>query len=302
MAESLADLKKVTALPLLPPRAFDANKGDFGKITVIGGSRGMAGAPCLAARGAYRAGAGLVRVAVPMSIWDILAGKLDECVTDGLQETASGSVARKGLKSYGGDDEWAGVIVLGPGMSQNSETAEEIRAFVARMKQPLVLDADGLNAFTGQLGLLRRPGRKTVLTPHPGEMARLLKLTPAQIQSDRPRAVFECARMSGCVVALKGAITLVSDGERLYQNTSGNPGMATGGTGDILTGIVAAFIGQGMAPFEAACLGVYIHGLAGDVAASRMGMHSMMAGDLLADLPKAFMMHAQKKSRGTLKL
>jgi hydroxyethylthiazole kinase-like uncharacterized protein yjeF len=295
--ETLADVKRVAAVPQLPHRAFDANKGDCGKITVIGGSRGMAGAPCLAARAAYRAGAGLVRVAVPMSIWDVVAGKLDECLTYGLPETDAGTLARKGLRPYGNDSEWADVMVLGPGLSQHSETVDEVRAFVTRVKQTLVLDADGLNAFTGQLALLRHPSRQTVLTPHPGEMARLLKLTSAQIQADRPRAVFECARMTGCVVALKGAITLVCDGERMYQNTTGNPGMATGGTGDVLTGVIAGLIGQKMKPFEAACLGVYLHGLAGDISASRVGVHSLMAGDLLSDLPKAIMMHGQKKAK-----
>lgn len=298
----VAPLKKFTSVPALPARSADANKGDCGKITIIAGSRGMSGAPCLAARAAYRSGAGLVRVAVPHSIWDIVAVKTDECLTEGLAETSAGSVARKALRKFGTADEWADVFVIGPGLTQHADTAEAVRELLGRVAQLVVLDADGLNAFSGKLQQLRRPGANLILTPHPGEMARLLGTSIAAVQADRPRAALECARQSGAVVVLKGAITIVCDGERMYQNTTGNPGMATGGTGDVLTGIIAALAGQGLKPFEAACLGVYLHGFSGDIAATRLGVWSLIAGDLITELPKAFTLHASKKTRNTIKL
>jgi hydroxyethylthiazole kinase-like uncharacterized protein yjeF len=187
-------------------------------------------------------------------------------------------------------------------MTQNADTADAIRELLGRVTQPVVLDADGLNAFSGRIQQLRRPGARLILTPHPGEMARLLNTSIAAVQADRPRAALECARQSGVVVVLKGAITVVCDGNRMYQNTTGNPGMATGGTGDVLTGIIAAFIGQGLELFEAACLGTYIHGFAGDIAASRLGLWSLIASDLITELPKAFTLHASKKSKNTVKL
>ncbi len=302
-AADVASLKKVVSVPPLPMRADDANKGDCGKITIIGGSRGMSGAPCLSARAAYRSGAGLVRIAVPASIWDIVAIKTYECVTNGLNENASGAITKKSLRKLGGADEWADVFVCGPGMASHADTLEEIREFATRVLQPTVLDADGLNAFAdGRVEKLKRPNAQFVLTPHPGEMARLLKTSIAAVQADRAKAALECARLSGAVVVLKGAITLVCDGERLYQNSTGNPGMATGGTGDVLTGIIAALIGQGLKTFEAACLGVYLHGFAGDVVASKLGVWSLIASDLINELPKAFTHHAAKKSRQTIRL
>lgn len=283
--------ERVDRLPPLPQRGPAANKGDCGKVLVVGGSRGMSGAPCLAARAAYRSGAGLVRVAVPESIWDTVAVKLDECLTDGLPQTRTGSVGKRALKRLHELSEWADVVVLGPGMTQAAETAGTIRRFVLELTKPLVLDADGLNAFGREIKQLKG-GAPRILTPHPGEMARLLGMKIAEIQADRERAALACAERTGAIVVLKGAGTIVCDAKRVYVNQTGNSGMATGGTGDVLSGTIGALLGQGLAAFEAAVLGVYLHGLAGDLAAKRLGVWSLVAGDLIDELPNAFLAHA----------
>jgi hydroxyethylthiazole kinase-like uncharacterized protein yjeF len=295
--------EKVTTLARLPLRPPDANKGTCGRVLIVGGSRNMAGAPCLAARGAYRGGAGLVRVAVPAAIREIVAAKvLDECLVDGLEATLAGSFSRAAFLALAKLCEWADVVVLGPGMSQERQTVELVHRVAQEVDTPLVLDADGLNALAGgALKLLtaarsKLPGRALVLTPHPGEMARLLGGSPQDIQNDRVAAALKLARSVGAVVVLKGAGTLVSDGPRLYQNTTGNAGMATGGTGDVLAGLIGALIGQGLNAFDAACLGVYLHGLAGDLAAKRLGVWSMLAGDLAEELPNAFLDYEKRQS------
>jgi NAD(P)H-hydrate epimerase len=293
--------KIFTQLPPLPHRDSDVNKGACGKILVIGGSRGMAGAPCLSARAAYRSGAGLVKLAVPSCIWDIVATKTDECTSVGLPNTLSGSLSCAATTQLlQTQAAWCDVAVLGPGLSQEFETLATVLEIVLQWPRSLVLDADGLNAFSGRIEDLRRSvlvlnhsaeivsSPKLVLTPHPGEAARLLETTPEKVQVDRPAAVLELAQRSGAIVVLKGAGTLVCDGVRLYQNTTGNSGMATGGTGDVLAGVIAALIGQKLDSFEAACLGVYIHGLAGDIVAREKGKHSLIASDLIDALPLAF--------------
>jgi len=291
----------ITNLPRLPVRAPDANKGDCGHVLIVGGSRSMAGAPCLAARGAYRGGAGLVRVAVPATIRDVVATKLDECLVEGLKKTNIGTFNRTAFRALAALCEWADVVVMGPGMTQAEPAVDLIRRVVKEIDKPLVLDADGLNAFAGgELRLIaaaqrKWSGRMMVLTPHPGEMARLLGVFPREIQADRPGAALKVAQQAGAVVVLKGAGTLVCDGQCLYQNTSGNAGMATGGTGDVLAGLIGALIGQGLRAFDAACLGVHLHGLAGDLAARRLGVWSMLAGDLAEELPSAFLDYEKRQ-------
>jgi len=268
----------------------------------------MAGAPCLAARAAYRSGAGLVKVAIPECIWDVLATKLDECTTVGLPETAAGTF--KSLERIWEDESaWSDVAVIGPGIGgENASTMAEVRRCATLFPQALVLDADGLNAFPGdhlaEIGearAKRKSLRPLVLTPHPGEMARLLKMPVNRIQKDREHAARTCQKLThGGIVVLKGEGTVVTDGVRVYINPNGNPGMATGGTGDVLSGIIAALMGQNMDGYEAACLGVYLHGLAGDLAARRLGMWSLIASDLIDELPNAFLAHfnAAPKKRG----
>lgn len=297
--QSTAKLPFVRKVPAAPFRTKDANKGSCGRVLVVGGSRGMAGAPCLAANGAMRGGAGLVKVAVPRCIWDIVATKLDEPLTAGLSDNRKGGLAEHALAQVIGYADWSDVTLLGPGLGVAETTTKVVRRAVRKISKPLVLDADGLNAFPSgtikTLGPLQKSlsHRPLILTPHPGEMARLLQSKPHEIQKDRLGAAFECAKLTSSIVILKGEGTVVTDGERAYINKTGNAGMASGGTGDVLAGLVAALLGQGMEGFDAACLAVYLHGLAGDLASSRFGQWSLVAGDLIDELPNAFKKHAR---------
>ena len=263
-------------LPHLPKRRPDAHKGDCGRILIVAGSRGMAGAAALASEAAYRAGAGLVTLAVPDAILDTVAG-LQVCAT---------------LRPFPLEGEvQADVVAVGPGMG--SAAALEIRKLVDATTLPLVLDADGLNAYADQPDLLVARGRTRILTPHPGELARLTGSTPAAINRNRRKAAEAAARRFKSIVVLKGRGTVVTDGRRTRINETGNAGMATGGTGDVLTGVIASLIGQGMEPFEAARLGVHLHGRAGDLAAREMGERSLLATDVIDYLPAAILEHEE---------
>ena len=264
-------------LPPLPKRSPDANKGDCGRILVIAGSRGMAGAAVLTANGAYRGGAGLVTLAVPENIVDTVAA-LQVC---GVVRALPAKI----------DELDADVLAVGPGLGADPATVAFVRKIVAGEKRPIVLDADGLNAFAGEPDLLAGSGPPRILTPHPGELGRLTGATPAAINRARRRAAEAAAKRFKSIVVLKGRGTIVTDGKRTEVNDTGNAGMATGGTGDVLTGLIAALVGQGMKPFEAARLGVHLHGRAGDLAAEKLGLHSIMATDLLDFLPAAFLEH-----------
>ncbi len=307
----ISDLKleAITArdiVPLLAPRTLDANKGSYGHVLVIGGSVGKAGAAAMAGMGALRAGAGLATVATAKSALPMVAGFIPELMTESLPETDAGSIAPAAL-DYGRLDGIASgktVLALGPGIARHSDTVQFVRAVVNRYAMPLGLDADGLNAFEGAAGKLtgggpsfvERSGTKSgnsrtlILTPHPGEMARLTGLSTGQVQQDRVGAARQFAREHRCILVLKGHRTLVAQANgTVWVNTTGNPGMASGGTGDVLTGMIAGLIAQHPKDvIRAVCAAVFLHGLAGDVAAGIMGEASMLATDMLASLPKAF--------------
>jgi hydroxyethylthiazole kinase-like uncharacterized protein yjeF len=237
-----------------------------------------------------RSGAGLSTVAVPKSILPTVAGFHPELMTEPMPETRAGSISLRALRSLEKLAENMTVLAVGPGISRIAETSKLVRALVKKQKLPLVLDADGLNAFAGHGGELNGKGRSFVITPHPGEMARLLGSTVAAVQRDRITVARKFAREHQVIVVLKGHRTLVADpsGE-IWVNTTGNPGMATGGTGDILTGLVAALMAQNPKRItEAVIAAVHLHGLAGDVAREQMGEHSLVATDLLRALPEAF--------------
>ena len=263
--------KRVWALPPLPERRPDSHKGDYGRVLVVAGSLGMAGAAYLASKGALRAGAGLVTCACAETIRPALTAKFT-CVM-----TASLPVPPSVLES-------ADVLCVGPGMGRSEETSRLVRSLLIGTSRPVVVDADALAA--APLDGLR--GR-AVLTPHPGEMAALIGSTPAKVQADRKGVAKAFAEAHGVVLVLKGHGTVVTDGLRVAVNETGNPGMATAGTGDVLSGVIAGLMAQGMAPFEAARLGVHLHGMAGDLAAKVKGMHSMTAVDLLECLSEAFL-------------
>jgi hydroxyethylthiazole kinase-like uncharacterized protein yjeF len=280
MGEELADL--------VPAREAGAHKGDFGHALIVAGSPGKAGACILAARAAVRAGAGLVTAAVPEPILQTVELGSIESMTLGLPAGASGHLAERAADVVLEAAEGKAVLALGPGLGQEPFTVAAIRRIALECPLPLVLDADGLNAFEGKAGDLAARRAETILTPHPGELGRLLGISTAQIQEDRIAAARGAAEETGAIVILKGHMTLIASGTAVFVNPTGNPGMATGGTGDVLTGLIAGFLAQGLDALDAAVLAVYLHGLAGDLAATRLGEISLAAGDLIEILPAAF--------------
>ncbi|MHC4915915.1 MAG: NAD(P)H-hydrate dehydratase [Planctomycetota bacterium] len=276
-------------LPKLPKRRPDAHKGDFGHVFLLAGSPGMVGAGCLAAWGALRGGAGLVTVGCPRSLYPIFAGKLTEAMGMPLPETPGGALSMSGLDQIVEFAYKCKVVAVGPGMGRDPETAELVRALASRLDHVLILDADALSAFAGCAEAFSERRGPTLITPHPGEMGQLTGKSAAQVQEAREGTAAEFAgRFQVFAVLLKGASTIVTDGENLFVNPTGNPGMATGGSGDVLTGMTAALVAQRLDHFESGCLGAYVHGLAGDLAARKYGQISMTAGDIVSCLPAAF--------------
>ena len=278
--------------PLIGPRPAASNKGSFGHVLVLGGSTGKAGAAAMAGMAALRAGAGLSTVATAKSVLATVASFHAELMTEPLEETEAGSIALASLQPGRLDAlvKAKTVLAVGPGISRHPETAEFVRSVVKKYKVPIVLDADGLNAFEGRAAELKTKAGTLVITPHPGEMARLAGSTIPAVQHDRLNVARTFARDHALIVVLKGHRTLMAQPDgTVWVNTTGNPGMATGGTGDILTGMVAGLMAQNPDRIaEAVIAAVHLHGLAGDVARESMGEHSMVATDLLKALPEAF--------------
>jgi len=274
-------------------RRPDANKGDAGKVLIIAGSRGKTGAACLAGAGAMRAGAGLVTVAAPESAQAVIASQLLlECMSEPLAETAGGSVSREASERALDLALARDVVALGPGLGSSDESTRMfVRDVVTRRERPMVIDADGLNALAPWGDDLRGSAElPMILTPHPGEMSRLTGMPIEEVVRNRVEAAREFATARSVVVVLKGSRTVIAgpDGEA-YVNPTGNAGMATGGTGDVLAGICAALLAQkGNDPVSAAVSAVYLHGLAGDIAASRAGVRAMIASDITENLGQAF--------------
>jgi ADP-dependent NAD(P)H-hydrate dehydratase len=286
----------VSGLPRLPARPVDAHKGIFGRVLVVGGSLAMPGSVALVANAAYRSGAGLVRIFCPASAQPIAMGLAMCCTSAPADQTPNGHFALKARRQLLEQAAEHDVLAMGPGMGQSPACARLVETALVQTGKPVVLDADGLNNLAWLGGVARLAG-PLVITPHPGEAGRLLRAFSLNVKlSGEPRSRQAAARALadhlGCIVVLKGNGTVVTDGKRLYVNETGNPGMASGGTGDVLTGVIAALVGQKLSPYDAAVLGTYLHGLAGDIAADRLGQHSLMAGDMLGTLPEAFMRHA----------
>ena len=278
------------AAELLPARPFDGHKGTFGTVVVVAGSVGYTGAAALTALSALRTGAGLVYLGVPSSLNDVMETKLTEVITRPLAETAARSLSPESLPDIRELLKNAEALALGPGISRDQETQSLVRSIVAEMRVPCVIDADGLNALTPESIGQRTGEAPVVLTPHPGEMARLAGCTVGEVLGDREGVARATAASARATVVLKGAGSIIAapSGE-LYMNPTGNSGLASGGTGDVLTGIIAAFLGQGVAATEAAALGAFVHGLAGDLAAEALGEAGMIAGDVLDHVPYALM-------------
>jgi NAD(P)H-hydrate epimerase len=290
-------MRKVPGLPELAPRRADSNKGDYGRVLVLAGSRGMVGAAAMAGTAALRAGAGLVTIGAPRSVYPILAAQVVCCTTRPLPETPLATLSDRGLGVILPWAESFDVVALGPGLGRHPSTTRLVHQLVLNLPRPMVLDADGLNALAEETAALRRAPAPRILTPHPGEMARLAGLTVGQVQQSRKAAALRFARENRAVLVLKGHRSVVTDGRRVFINPTGNPGMATGGVGDVLTGVIAALVGQRLGPFEAAVLGTYVHGLSGDLAAKRLGQVGLIATDVLDFLPVTFMMVAKPGKR-----
>jgi NAD(P)H-hydrate epimerase len=271
---------------ILKPRTRDCHKGSCGHVLVLAGSPGKTGAAYMTAMGALRAGAGLVTLGIPESLNNIMEVKTTEIMTYPLPETASKTLGENSYNETTGLMKGKAVLVLGPGLGVNRQAREFVLRIIENSTIPLLIDADGLNNIGGHTDILKRASVPLIITPHPGEMAKLIGMDVKSIQSDRVGVASEFSTRHNVITVLKGAGTITArpDGS-IYINTSGNPAMATAGTGDILSGIIAGFIGQGYDAFNASIAGTYIHGLAGDTVAKRIGETGMVATDLLEEIP-----------------
>ena len=282
-------LTREDAKAALPVRKPSSHKGTFGHAGIIAGSVGKTGAAAMAAKAALRVGAGLVTVAIPSSVNDTLEAKLLEAMTIPMPETKARTLARSSLDRLLTFGRTRTAIAIGPGLTTHPETVDLIQELVKRIDKPCVLDADALNALAGKASLLTESKFPPILTPHPGEMSRLeIDSSPQSVNADRIGVASRFARERGVLVVLKGARTIIArpDGMTAVCPT-GNPGMATAGTGDVLTGMITGFLAQGLSQWDAACTGTYIHGLAGDLAARTVGQAAMIAGDLIEHIPEA---------------
>lgn len=283
----------------LPARLFkrkaDSHKGDYGRVLILAGSRAYAGAPCLCAESALRAGAGLVTLGVPEGLYNVIASKvIPEVIVLPLPDAGKSVFCRSAVKNAAQSSKKADCVLLGPGLSVDRQAQEFVFSLIGLLDTPLVIDADGINSLALRPGLLKTSENEIVLTPHPGEMAALCKCSSAEVQRNRKKVAKDFATRYNVTLVLKGNDTVVVSGRGdCYVNSTGNPGMATAGSGDCLAGILAAFIGQGIAPYDAARMAVYIHGLAGDLAARDKTQVSLIASDIIDYLPKAFIL-AQK--------
>ena len=269
-------------------RRKGSHKGSFGHVLVLAGSASYTGAPYLTSQAALLSGSGLVTLGVPAGIHPILAKKVVEVMARPFPETDESSLSLKAEREITDFSEKVDVVAIGPGLSLNPQTQRLVRSLIAKIKKPFVIDADGIAALAGHGGMLKKLKHPIVLTPHPGEFSRLTGRSVAAIQESRKKVAISFAKEYNVVLVLKGHGTVIAapDGET-YVNKTGNPGMASGGTGDVLTGMIASFIGQGLGPFEASILGVHVHGLAGDIAAKEKGELSLRATDLLHKIPDA---------------
>ncbi len=272
----------------LQKREFDTHKGNYGHVFVIGGSCGLTGAVCLCAHAALRSGCGLVTVGVPASLNIIFEVKLTEVMSLPLRETKGKSLSLSAFNMIEEFSSKADVIAVGCGASCSISTQKLIVKVVEKINKPQVVDADGINAFSGNLERLKRRKNKNIIfTPHPKEFSRLVNKSVEYIKNRRKELAKEFALRYNLILVLKGHRTIVTDGKRFFENKTGNPGMATAGSGDALTGIISSLVAQGLSCFDAAKWGVYLHGLAGDYAAREKTQNCLIASDIIEYFPKA---------------
>ncbi len=282
MAQAMV-LEAVQIRQLLPVRPRFSHKGDFGRVLLVCGSVGFTGAAALAARAALRTGAGLITVATPRQVWPIVAAKLDEPMVMPMAEDKAGRLSLQAAPALAQLLAKADACLIGPGLGRSEELDALVAALVGEARCPVVLDADGINAMAGHIDRLREAACPLILTPHDGEFLRLspsTALPPADFDTRADRAMM-LAQQLGAVVLLKGYRTAITDGKRLYRNETGNPGMATGGSGDVLAGMLVSLLGQGLAPLEAAAAAAWLHGAAGDRCAAERGEYGMTPSDLV---------------------
>lgn len=273
-------------MAVLSQRKLNTNKSDYGHIFVLAGSRGLSGAGVLCASAAMRSGSGLVTLGIPESLYPVVAKRVFlEVMALPLPETREKTLNLSSYQKIFDFCQKANVLAIGPGLSRNPSTQRLIRKIISHINKPLVIDADGLNALVRHLDILPRAA---ILTPHPGEFSRLIGKPIEYIQKNREKLAKSFASYYNIVLVLKGHRTIVAArGKKIYVNSTGNPGMATAGSGDVLTGIIAALLGQGLSAFEAAKTGVYLHGLAGDLAAKEKTQAGMIASDIIDKIPEA---------------
>ena len=276
----MMELNHEQVLSILPDRAEDAHKGNFGKILLLCGSRGYTGAAYLAAMGALRSGAGLVFLGVPESIYQIEAVKLNEAIVFPLPDE-DGKLSAAAIPEILSRLPNMDAVLVGPGLGQSEGVFQVVKTVLERAACPVVLDADGINLIASHKDIVRERTGTTILTPHGGEFARL-----GGASGDRVAAATEMANDLGCIVLLKGHHTVITDGVSTYINPTGNPGMAVGGSGDVLAGIITALLGQGIEPLQAAACGAWLHGAAGDLCAAQIGQYGMLPTDMVNVLPR----------------
>ena len=275
------ELNHELVLQTLPEREQTAHKGDFGKILLLCGSRGYTGAAYLAAMGTLRAGAGLVFLGVPESIYGIEAVKLNEAIVFPLPDE-DGKLSEKAIPEILERLSKMDAVLIGPGLGQSEGIYRVVEAVLQQAQCPVVLDADGINVVAAHMDILRKRTAPTILTPHAGEFARL----GGVMEAGRQIAAENMAEDLGCVMLLKGSGTVITDGSTTYINPTGNPGMAVGGSGDVLAGMITALLGQGISALESAACGAWLHGAAGDICAEEIGQYGMLPTDMLAVLPR----------------
>jgi len=295
---------QIKKLPVFTPRINDTHKGSYGRVLVLAGSPGMTGAAYLCSKAALRSGSGIVTLGIPESLNPVMETKLTCVMTHPLPETKASTLSNKGRKEILKLCESHDVVALGPGLSQQPETKDLILWLIKTIALTMVIDADGINALADNVKILHNVKKNVILTPHPGEMSRLTGHGSAKdVQKERLNTAAQFVQSiqeklgdeKKIVLVLKGDKTIVADYGKAYVNRTGNPGMATAGAGDVLTGIIVSLIGQGFDVFDASQLGVYIHGLAGDIAAKKKGEVSMIASDIIDCLPDAFIKHKKER-------
>lgn len=289
-------LNHKTVRKLLPVRRAEDHKGTYGHLLIVASAQGYSGAAVMGANAALRSGVGLVSAAVPRPCEEVFAAQVKEAMTHALPATRQGSFSATSVDEALRLCEKIDAAVIGPGLTQHPGAVKFARAFIKSCPIPLLIDADGLNALSLDLSILRERPAATVLTPHPGEMARLVSSTTQEVQADRETLAQQFATEHKVVLVLKGHETLIAapaagnaKSSRIARNTTGNNGMATGGTGDALSGLLGGLLAQRIDPFDAACIGVYVHGLAGDAAARAKSQRGMIAGDLIESIGTAWL-------------